>query len=469
MSPIILDPSDSQEALVNAIEEASRQKVPLWLKPGTHLTKPGREQEIAIGKNGLHLTIVPESPQGSAVIKRPDVAINPKAPDFNYGLFFIPSAPTKAEVDGITWKTHLDNKGTPFEFGVIIRGKILIEGVSVDCNMHHQGLEALPKAAAEHSAMLGFAGKRYKKMMKPDGTMTPIPPRSAKVPRFVYVGFQSVALKNMTTLNGGYADDVWISRGYFNPNIERVIVEKFSSQNRVDPHRSTISFSAVCQSIRMKDVDIHELKMEETTKHHFDELPRQSEAFTPSKWTLTGIKAERIDLTAKGKVYVLKATNLTTTASFHLSQAGGTIRKSVLRVGKDKDRELNRLDDFVFDQVTWRLDPDENDKFLGLGPKAQSGEPCSVAFRRNVFHVTGDPKSGAIISSQYSSAVPGNRVIVSLTGCTYPESFGRSGDKPIANVRERGNWTFAEKDLGDRDPAVALKKGPQNDVVLTLV
>ncbi|MCA1702242.1 MAG: hypothetical protein LC808_02810 [Actinobacteria bacterium] len=41
---------------------------------------------------------------------------------------------------------------------MVIRGRIAISGVSADCNMHRQKIETLPKTAAEHSAMLGFAG-----------------------------------------------------------------------------------------------------------------------------------------------------------------------------------------------------------------------------------------------------------------------------------------------------------------------
>lgn len=83
--------------------------------------------------------------------------------------------------------------------------------------------------------------------------------------------------------------------------------------------------------------------------------------------------------------------------------------------------------------------------------------------------MTGKPTAGEIITSEYSKAEPKNHVTVKATGCTYPEAFGHSGNMPIARVLERGDWTFAPHDLGDRDPARAIVKGPQPDIVLHLV
>ncbi|MCA1705617.1 MAG: hypothetical protein LC808_21105, partial [Actinobacteria bacterium] len=326
---IVLPPSTSQDALVKAIQQASALGVPLLLEPGTHFTKPGRARRIPIGANGLQIRRV-DPPTGTtqtaqpAVITRPDFSVDTRAPDDNYGLFFIPSPPTPAELAGITrWK--LDDAGKePFEYAVVIRGEITITGVSADCNMHRQKLETLPKAtAAEHSAMLGFAGQGY-----------PAPRSSTGRKRIVYVGFHSVALTDVQTVNGGYADDVWFSRGYFNPNIERVDIERFRSTNRVNPRRASISFSGVCQNVRITDADLFSLHMEETSSD-YRQLPRQSDVFQPSAWSLRSVKAQHISLGAKGKVYVLDASDLTTSESFFLYQAGGVIRSSTLRRGPE--------------------------------------------------------------------------------------------------------------------------------------
>jgi hypothetical protein len=230
------------------------------------------------------------------------LAINLQASDDNYGLFFIPSPPTPTELAGITtWKPYGD--GTNSEYGVVIRGQIAITGVSVDCNMHQQKIETLPKTAAEQSAMLGFAGQGY-----------PAPPSSTGRQRTVYVGFQSVTLTDMQTVNGGYADDVRFSPGFFNPNIEQVVIERFRSTNRVDPHRASISFSSLCQNVRIADADLYSLHMEIPIKYR--QLPRQSDVFQPSAWTLRTIKAQHIGLTAEDKIYRLDASDLITSESF---------------------------------------------------------------------------------------------------------------------------------------------------------
>jgi hypothetical protein len=455
-APIVLPPGASQDALVQAIQHASALGVPLLLESGTHFTQPGHNQRITIGPNGLQLRLA--GPPGSqpAIIKRPDFSIDLQGPDFNYGLFFIPVPPTPTELAGITkWKLYDDGTNEPFEYGIVIRGQITFTGVSVDCNMHQQKIETLPKDAAEHSAMLGFAGQRY-----------PAPPSSTGRKRYVYVGFQSVELKDIQTVNGGFADDVWISRGYFNPNIERVEIERFRSTNRVNPRRATISFSGLCQNIRIADAEVYSLHLEETSSN-YRQLPRQSDMFQPSTWNLRTIKAQHISLAAKGKVYLLDAVDLATSDSFHLYQAGGTIRKSTLRRGPEG--RLFRLDNFVFDTVTWILDPDSTGKLRGLRPTAQYGDPCAVTFRKNIFLVTGNPTTGEIIASEYSVAVPNNHVTVTATGCTYPDAFGRSSDLPIARVLERGEWTFALHDLGNRNPVIAIMKGPQPYIVLHLV
>jgi hypothetical protein len=318
-APIVLPPSASQDALVEAIQQASALGVPLLLEPGTHFTKPGRVQRIALGPNGLQIRLAAPSagtPLGTAraVIKRPDSSINLQAPDDNYGLFFIPSPPSPSELAGIAkWKPYGDGTKEPFEYKVVIRGEIAITGVFVDCNMHQQEIEKLPKVpkdAAQHSAMLGFAGQGY-----------PAPPSPTGKKRIVYVGFKSVTLTDVQTVNGGYADDIWFSRGYFNPNIERVNIERFRSTNRVNPKRASISFSGVCQNVRITDADLYSLHMEETSSD-YSQLPRPSEVFQPSAWNLRTIKAQHIALAAKGKVYVLDASDLTTSDSFTLYQAG---------------------------------------------------------------------------------------------------------------------------------------------------
>ncbi|HET9256066.1 MAG TPA: hypothetical protein VFO16_12805, partial [Pseudonocardiaceae bacterium] len=153
--------------------------------------------------------------------------------------------------------------------------------------------------------------------------------------------------------------------------------------------------------------------------------------------------------------------------SFFVYQAGGVIRSSTLRRGPDS--RLFRFDDLLFDKVRWILDPDDTGTLHGLRPTAQYGDPCTVTFRENTFIVTGKPIKGEIITGEYSKAEPKNHVTVTATGCTYPDAFGRSREMPIARALERGAWTFTLHDLGNRDPAISILKGPQPDIVLHLV
>jgi len=128
-----------------------------------------------------------------------------------------------------------------------------------------------------------------------------------------------------------------------------------------------------------------------------------------------------------------------------------------------------RLNKLTFDRVTWLLDPDSAGVVRGLAPSAQYGNPCIVTFLQNIFLVSGNATGGEIIDSQYSRVPPENRVTVVATGCNYPEPFGRSVAMPIARALERGDWTFAVHDFGNRDPAKAIVKGPQPDIILHLV
>src|SRR5215813_70089 len=113
MPPIILPPSDDQNALVDGIQRALTENVALLLQPGRHLTRPGINQHIKVGANGLSIGSTGPSPlpvasteksaSNLAAIRRPDHALSPSAPDFNYGLFFIPSDPTPDEIAQAVW------------------------------------------------------------------------------------------------------------------------------------------------------------------------------------------------------------------------------------------------------------------------------------------------------------------------------------------------------------------------------
>jgi hypothetical protein len=246
-----------------------------------------------------------------------------------------------------------------------------------------------------------------------------------------------------------------------------VDVCRLTSGHRVNERRSTVGFSGICQRVRIHHADIFKLEMEDTITTTYDEQPRPTDVFTPSRWELSDLTADRFDLAAKGKVYELDAARLVANKSFYLYQAGGVLRDSTLRVGPA--RRLIRLDGFTFKDVTWILEPDDDGVVDGLKPVPQYGDSCEVTFLCNRFVVEGHPTGGEIFTSEYARTVPENRVTVIAAGCHYPASFGNDEAFAIARVRQRGEWTFAMADLDGRDPAIALPKGAHTDVVLTLM
>jgi hypothetical protein len=448
-TPIVLPASVSQEALLNAIGVATSTDAPLQLGPGVHLTKPGRINLIPIGANGLSISAQVPSSHEPATIKRPDNAIDLASPDDNHGLFFVPAKPSPEEVSQLTWRPGIDDEG-PMEFDVVIRGRITIDGIRVDCNMGNQGVESLPKDAAEHSSMLGFRGIKHR-VSEPGVT-----PR-----RVVFVGFESVELTNLVADNGGYSDDIWFSRGGFYPNIVNVKVDHLTSTERViNRRRATLDFSGLCLNISITNCDIFKLGLEDTAMLYSD-LPRAQPEFFPSLWRLSDVAMDGLDLGARGKVYVLHAARLTTRETFHVDRARGVIADSTFVVGSN--RRLNRLDGLDFYNVHWTLAPDEHGVSRGLKPTAAQGDHCKVSFIDNVFAVEG-VSEGEIINSEYSNGNVHNRVEVTALGCTYPEEFGADPARPIARVKERGVWRFSQADLGALDPDVALPKHPPADV-----
>lgn len=452
MRSIHLDGSAADEPpLPDAIASASALDVPLLLGPGVHLTEPGRNNTIPIGANGLTIGPAMPPPAKPPTLRRPDHSIPLDHADDNHGLFFVPSAPGRDEVDGLTWR-HYQRRTDEFEFAIVLRGTIRIEGLDVDCNMGQQGLEALPTGrTAEHSCMLGFAGRRYL-VGKSPGT---------GLRRFVFVGFESVELLDLRVANGGYADEVWFSRGYFHPNIAHVRVERLVATDRVNTKRATVDFSGLCLDIRIADSEFFRLGCE-ATDVPYSEMPRMTREFHPSVWTLSDLGLQGVDLGAHGRSYVVRGTRLSTSEQCIIHEAGGSITDSALTV-TDRQR-LIAMDRFTFRDVDWTLRTSDG-RTLGLKVTADRGRSSAVSFLDNTFHVEGAATEQVVIDSEYSNGVPENRVRVVAKGCRYPTTFGHANEPPIAHVYERGRWTFAAADLEGRDPDVALPKNANDDVV----
>jgi hypothetical protein len=442
--PIVLAASASEDALVDAIASANATGAVILLEPGEHLTRRGRANTIAIGVNGL--TIRSQDPSSRATIKRPDESIDRAHPDDNHGMFFVPEGPSAEEIADLQWHEGVDASGEAVTFAVIIRGTIRFEGVDIDCNMGRQGLP--DDARLEHSSMLGFRGDSCE---GPQGR--------------VYVGFELVDLTDLTTTNGGYADDIWFSRGGFHPNIAAVHIDRLTSVSRVNRKRSTVDFSGQCLDIEISDSDIFELGMEDTATSYRD-LPRTTE-FAPSTWRLRDVRMDRLDLAARGKTYVLDARRLSVDESCHLDRAGGVVADSDLHVGPTTNRLLDRENRLVFTRVKWTLSVDDNGNLRGLKPLARPGETCQVAFFENTFEAAATALHGELINSELSHDQT-NRVQVLAIECHYPNHIGLTSELPIARVNERGFWWFTPGTLGDRTIAAALPTGSDSAIHLVV-
>lgn len=456
------DSPSATDVLTDGITAALAADGILLLEPGTYPTKPGHLNVIEVDANGLTIASTGASPLPLNVrahtsrIKRPGHSI---ASDFSYGLFFKPAKHTDTELVGVTWKPATDADGHPFEYTVLMRGNIHLSGLLVDCNMQNQGLETLDDVhTREHCAMLGFSGTRHKAANGP-----------GEVPRWVYVGFESVTLQDIGLINGGYADDIWVKYDpVFHPHIERFIIERIESGERVDPHRDTISFSGLAHRISIHDAKVESLHAEQDGD--WKDAPRRDATFSNAVWDLADIATEKMVFSIKGKVMSLAARRLAVRSNFQVNFAGGLIADSTLRVAVGQDARFFRLDGMHFHRVIWQLPADANGVVGGIRPTCRFNDTCVATFTDNIFTAIGSVSAGQLIDSEYSTQETDNRVTLTFSGCSYHATFGTAAlpQTRIARVRERGAWTFRAADLGGRDPTVALPKGPQSDVVRDL-
>jgi hypothetical protein len=121
--------------------------------------------------------------------------------------------------------------------------------------------------------------------------------------------------------------------------------------------------------------------------------------------------------------------------------------------------------------VTWQLPADASGMVGGIQPRSRFSDTCIATFTDNVFTAVGSVNAGQIIASEYSVAESGNSVTLNFAGCSYEPAFGTATlpQTIIAQVNERGTWTFHKADLGNRDPAHALPKSNHPDVHLNVI
>jgi hypothetical protein len=454
--PIELPPSDNTESLSRAIEQATTTGEPLRLLPGTHLTKPGVGIRTPIGPKGLTLTgpgsitTLAGNVGNVARIQRPDHSIGTgpqKRTDDNYGIFFVPAPPTPEEVARIQWLTYRDKTGNTVQYGIIIRGDIRIDGITVDCNMGNQGLESLTKAQVEHSGMLGFSGLPYPQK---DG-------------RQVYVGFNSITLSDIILARGGFADDIFIFPGYFRPNIQRVEFSGIVSEARVNPRRASIGFSGLTQEVSIHDcrLDTLHLELDEDWSTFPGPATSDPRHFHDSAWALNKIGARGMSFAAKGAVQTITAANLDVSESFQVHFAAGSISDSRLALS-DQDRRLFSLRNLQFRNCVWTIGQSAGGAVRGLALSTDSSpdheRPFAATFHANTFATAGGFQSGQLIDTGDHSPDTGNRITATFHQCKYQQGFATSQfpNTHIARLRQEGDYTFFKADFNGLNPAQAV-------------
>ncbi|HUI55580.1 MAG TPA: hypothetical protein VLY04_11440 [Bryobacteraceae bacterium] len=447
---ILLAPNPVPGALRAAIGQAIQQNDDLILLPGEHFTNPHSSEQIQVPATGLHIHV--QSPiTARSIIKRPNGGLDG---DDQYGLFFIPAPPTQPEIAAAQWKRVFDRGAAKppepnFEYEIVVRGDILIENVDIDCNIQNQPIQQQdPNNPWEHSAMLAFSGALYGSSAALDFGQSP-----DGVPRRMYVAFRSVTVKSMNSENGGVADDIWISRGSFHPNIQQLTLDQIRAVTRRNPKRATIGFTELAAAVNITSCELDSLHVEDDVR--WDTLPRQTPEFQKAHMNLNSIVTKKLDLGAKGFVLDLSATGITVTEEFTADQVSGTLQNSIIHKAAEPIARL----DMQFLKVQWKFpvlkDPLGKPFVRGLLAITRDAEPCRAVFRNNTFSVV-DPMTADILGQLIDgdpvvaiNNVSGNQVLLSFEACAFDPRFASDGfrNTHIAHPATRGVWTFQRADF----------------------
>ncbi|MBB4080236.1 hypothetical protein GGR28_002866 [Lewinella aquimaris] len=441
--------SDSLGVTFNdeVIRAVGKGEKSLKLGTGVWLTDGKKNHRMAIA--GDRLTI---SGKGidSTIIRRPENSLGTgSGKDFYFGAFFEPAMPTDAELNSSEWKEWVDKDGSTFLYTVLIKGNLTIENLTIDCNMQAQSIQ--PGDKVEHSAMLGFAGSRELLEGRFAG-------------RRVYVAFENVTVRNVAIRNEGYADGIWISRGYFQPNIASIHFDKVTTVNRVSTKRGSITFSSPAERVEISNCSLHRLELEESTQENYANAPRHQPESQLSIWTVYDSEVAILDMAAKGYSTVIQGENVQVKENVALYQMQGQFTHCTFN--KVGDPRLFRLKEMIFDDVTWIFSPDKEGRIRGIRPTPQYGENFTATFINNKFLAHGTFLKGQLISSEYSRAID-QKVNVSFIFCDFDDRFGVIPNTIGVSVKERGSWKF--EGLDEASVLRLIRKGPQTDIEVKMV
>lgn len=349
-----------------------------------------------------------------SIIKRPDQSIGVLIDgtirqDYNYGMYLVPSEPTIEDEQNIVWKD-----GT----GFLIRGNIVFENITIDCNMSNQTVTE----NIEHSAMIALSGASY--------TYKDMP---------VCVSFESVRFTNILLEGHGYADDIWIHRGYFRPNIEDISFENVSSGSRVNGKRANIGFSGFAKNAYFNNCNLYKIESETMSWMNYKGVTPPH----PANLHLNNVKLQRLDLACKGKSINMYADNLRVTESAFIYQVGGIIKNSQLVY--DSAGALIRLNNIFIIDTRFFINPILNTNgdygSKGLNIRPDLGDNFEATFQRCDFLILGDTIGGRLFYSEYS---PNNGYInITCIDCNYDERFTSTGQ-----FKSKGTYKFIGGNYG---------------------
>jgi len=399
-----------QDTLIN---DRIHSEYPTYIE-GVNLTTTtaGRQEKIT----DVHIIGVNKY---TSIIKRPDYSITPT--DNNYGIYMEPDNPTTEEVNAATWVTYNGES-----VGILLRGSIIFENLTIDCNM---GFQTMPsnKAQYEHSSMIGFAGRYYN--VTHNGTT-----------KKLYIGFKFVEFRDIRILNRGFSDAIWIGRGYFRPHIEELNFTNIQSYNNINQQRADIGFSGLVENANFYNITLD--KIEAESNDSWLNAPATKE-FMPAKFTMLNVSLKRFDFASKGQSLYLLADNLRTSEYAYLYQVGGHLKDCIFFIDGGELRRMNRMSDPLFETCIFYIKPHSSGVVNGLRPEGfylnNVAEDCNVRFLRSRFIAVGNFTSGRLIETTKTNTA--QKVNMTFDHCEFDERF-TGGTLKLALLREKGTVKF---------------------------